>query len=67
MSAAVWYVVCEQRRLRLSLLVRWGALVVAVAALGTGALLRGEILSDGRTVVTCEFQSFTMEGEEEKN
>ena len=33
----------------------------------TGALLRGEILSDGRTVVTCEFQSFTMEGEEEKN
>lgn len=33
----------------------------------TGALLRGEILSDGRTVVTCEFQSFTMEGGEEKN
>ena len=56
-SAAVWYVVCEQRRLRLSLLVRWGALVVAVAALGTGALLRGPVSASGSQAAQREAAS----------
>ena len=34
-TALLWYVVCEQRRFRLPLLVRWGVLAAAVAALGT--------------------------------
>ena len=43
-TALLWYVVCEQRRFRLPLLVRWGVLAAAVAALGTAALVRGAVL-----------------------
>lgn len=45
LSGVLWFVVCEQRRLRLPLLVRWGVLVVAVAILGTAALLRGGVMT----------------------
>ncbi len=45
LSLAVWYVVCEQRRFRLPLLVRWGVLLAAVAALGTAFLVRGAVRS----------------------
>ncbi len=34
----LWYVVCEARRLRLPLLVRWGTLIVATAVLAVAAL-----------------------------
>ena len=47
LAVALWFVVCEQRRLRLPLLVRWGVLVAAVAVLGTAALLRGGVMSAG--------------------
>lgn len=44
LTLAVWYVVCEQRRFRLPLLVRWGVLTAAVAALGTAGLVRGVVI-----------------------
>ena len=47
-SALLWYAVCEQRRFRLPLLVRWGVLTAAVAALGTAALIRGGVLPASR-------------------
>ena len=43
LTTLLWFLVCEQRRLRLPLLVRWGVLVAAVAALGTGVLVRGMV------------------------
>ena len=43
LSVGVWYAVCEQHRFRLPLLVRWGVLVAAVAALGTGGLIWGSV------------------------
>ena len=48
LTLAVWYVICEQRRFRLSMLVRWGVLLAAVAVLSTGVLLRNTVRSSGR-------------------
>lgn len=48
LTLAVWYVVYEQRRFRLPMLVRWGVLLAAVAVLGTGVLLQGTVRSSGR-------------------
>ena len=39
-SLVLWYVVCEVRRLRLPLLVRWGVLTAAVAVLAVTGLAR---------------------------
>lgn len=36
----LWYAVCEQRRLRLPLLVRWGAAAMAAAFLGVSGIVR---------------------------
>ena len=47
LSLAVWYVVCEQRRVRLPLLVRWGVLMALVAVLGTAVLVRGGVALNG--------------------
>ena len=57
LTLTVWYVVCEQRRFRLSMLVRWGVLLAAVAALGTGVLLRGAVRSSGRLAAEREAAS----------
>ena len=43
LTTLLWFLVYDQRRLRLPLLVRWGVLVAAVAALGTGVLVRGMV------------------------
>ena len=43
LTTLLWFLVYDQRRLRLPLLVRWGVLVAAVAALGTGVLVRGVV------------------------
>ena len=53
-AALLWYVVCEQRKFRLPLLVRWGALAAAVAALGTAALVRWTVLPAGRDAAERE-------------
>ena len=39
-SGGVWYAVCGRRRLQLALLVRWGVLTAAAAALAAGGLAR---------------------------
>lgn len=57
LTLAVWYVVYEQRRFRLSMLVRWGVLLAAVAALGTGVLLRGAVRSSGHLAAEREAAS----------
>lgn len=48
LGVLVWFVLCEQNRFRLPMLVRWGTLVVAVAILGTGVLVRGSVLPTSR-------------------
>lgn len=45
LSLALWYAACEQQHLRLPMLVRWGMLTAAVAALGTATLVRGPVLT----------------------
>ena len=44
LTVLLWFVVCEQQRFRLPLLVRWGVLTVAVAVLGTAILVRGGVI-----------------------
>ena len=57
LTLAVWYVVCEQRRFRLPMLVRWGVLTAAVAVLGTGMLLRGVVYPAGSQAAEREAAS----------
>lgn len=57
LTLAVWYVVCEQRRFRLPMLVRWGVLTAAVAVLGIGMLLRGAVYPAGSQAVEREAAS----------
>ena len=40
LTFSLWYIVCEQRKLRLPLLVRWGTVAVAAAVLAVGGILR---------------------------
>ena len=54
LTLAFWFVVCEQRRFRLPMLARWGVLVVAVAALGTGVWIRGPVSASSRTAAERE-------------
>ena len=56
-TVLLWYAVCEQRRFRLPMLVRWGALVVAVAVLGTGALVQGPVDTASRQTAEREAES----------
>ena len=56
-TLAVWYAVYEQRRFRLPMLVRWGALAVAVAVLGTGVLVRGPVDAAGSRAAPREASS----------
>ena len=44
LAVLLWFLLWEQRRMRLPMLVRWGALTVAAAALGAGILVRGTVL-----------------------
>lgn len=53
-TVLLWYAVTERRRLRLPLLVRWGVLAAAVAAIGTAALVRGTVLPAGLTAAERE-------------
>ena len=48
LAVLLWFLLWEQRRMRLPMLVRWGALTVAAAALGTGILVRGTVLRPAR-------------------
>ena len=57
LTALLWYLVCEQRRFRLPLLVRWGGLTVAVAALGVAVLLRWGVAPASRAAVEREAAS----------
>lgn len=57
LSVLLWFLLWEQRRLRLPMLVRWGALTVAVAALGTGVLARGTVLPVSREAAEREAYS----------
>ena len=56
-SVLVWFVLYDQRRFRLPMLVRWGCLVLAAAILGTGALIRGPVLSSSRQTAQREAAS----------
>ena len=56
-SVAVWFVLYEQNRFRLPLLVRWGALVLAAAVLSTGALIQGPAAASGRQAAQREAAS----------
>lgn len=40
LSFLLWYLVCEQYRLRIPMLLRWGAAAAAVAVLSVGGILR---------------------------
>ena len=53
-AAVVWYVVCEQRKLRLPLLVRWGVLTAAIAALCAAALVRWTVHTAGTAAAQRE-------------
>ena len=53
-SVLVWFALCEQNRFRLPMLVRWGCLVLAVAILGTGALVRGPVRASSRQAAQRE-------------
>ena len=56
-SVLVWFALCEQNRFRLPMLVRWGCLVLAVAILGTGALVRGPVRASSRQAAQREAAS----------
>ena len=57
LTVVVWYVVYEQRRFRLPMLVRWGALSAAVAVLGTAALMRGAVRTSSQSAAEREAAS----------
>ena len=56
-SVLVWFLLCEQNRFRLPMLVRWGCLVLAAAILGTGALVRGPVRASSRQAAQREAAS----------
>ena len=58
-TVLLWYAVCEQRRFRLPLLLRWGVLTAAAAALGVGILVRGAVLPVSRTSAEREAAGLT--------
>ena len=57
LTLVLWYAVCEQHRFRLPMLVRWGILTAAVAALGTGVLVRGAVYSSSISAAEREAAS----------
>lgn len=57
LTTLLWFVLWEQRRLRLPMLVRWGLLTAAVAALGTGILVRGTVYPLSRETAAREAYS----------
>lgn len=57
LTVALWFAVCEQNRFRLPLLLRWGVLAVALAALGTAALIRGPVAASSREAAEREATS----------
>ena len=54
LTTLLWFVLWEQRRLRLPMLVRWGVLTAAAAALGTGILVRGTVSPRSRDAAERE-------------
>lgn len=46
-TAVIWYIVCEQRKFHLPLLLRWGVLGAAIAALSLSAMLRWMVTPAG--------------------
>ena len=57
LAVLLWFLLWEQRQLRLPMLARWGALTVAVAALSTGVLVRGTVLPQSREAAEREAYS----------
>lgn len=57
LSVLVWFLLCEQNRFRLPMLLRWGSLVLAVAILSTGALVRGPVRGSSRQSAQQEASS----------
>ncbi|HIY21927.1 MAG TPA: hypothetical protein H9841_08520 [Candidatus Flavonifractor merdigallinarum] len=57
LTVVLWYVVCEQRQFRIPLLVRWGALTIAVACLGTAILIRGTVRPASQAAMAREAAS----------
>lgn len=53
-AGALWYVVCEQQKLRLPLLVRWGVLSAAAAAVAVACLVRWGVWPQGRAAAQQE-------------
>ena len=53
-TTLLWYLVCEERRFRLPMLVRWGVLLAAAAALGVAALLRWGVAPAAQAAVERE-------------
>ena len=56
-TVLLWYLVCEQRRFRLPMLVRWGVVIAWAAALGVGSLLRWGVAPAARTAAEREASS----------
>ena len=48
-TVLLWYLVCEQQRFRLPMLVRWGVVIIWVAVLGVSSLLRWGVAPAARS------------------
>ena len=53
-TVLLWYLICEQRRFRLPMLVRWGGLIAWTAAMGVALLLRWGVAPAARTAAEEE-------------
>ncbi len=59
LALILWYAVCQWRGHQLPLLLRWGVLLVAVAVLCVGALLRWNLLPGERAEAAREARTMT--------
>ncbi len=59
LSFILWYAVCQWRGHQLPLLLRWGVLLVAVALICVGALLRWRLLPEEQAEAGQEAQAMT--------
>lgn len=57
LTTLLWYLLCEHQKLRVPMLLRWGAAAAAVAALAAGALLRLAVGPASRAAAERECES----------
>lgn len=57
LTALLWYLVCEQNKLRIPMLLRWGMPVVAIVLLSTGWFLRLDMEPAYRTTAQREAEN----------